>query len=159
MQTTGRIDTLAEVVMKIVAMNGSPKMGEGLTAAVLNPFLDGMEAAGAQVSRYATSAMSIEPCQGCFSCSINQTGICWQKDDLTNIYAEVVDADVWVFATPVYVSGMTGPLKTFIDRLLISCHERRCEARESDSCLQLRLLGDGQLRPAYLPIRCPVRTC
>lgn len=105
--------------MKIIAVNGSPKMDKGATAAVLNPFLAGMEEAGADVSLYYTSKLSIKPCQGCFACSINQTGVCWQQDDLTDIYSQVVDADVWVFATPVYVSGMTGPLKTFIDRLLI----------------------------------------
>lgn len=109
--------------MKVFAVNGSPKMEQSLTAALLNPFLDGMEEAGAQVSRYDRSAMSIEPCQGCFACSINQTGECWQKDDLSEIYQDVVDADVWVFATPVYVSGMTGPLKTLIDRLLIPLGE------------------------------------
>jgi len=100
-------------------------MDKGTTAAVLNPFLDGMEAAGAQVLRHDTSKMSILPCQGCFACSINQTDACWQQDDLTELYAELIDADVWVFGTPVYVSGMTGPLKTLIDRLLIPLGEPR----------------------------------
>ena len=95
------------------------------TGALLNPFLDGMEEAGAEVSRYDTSAMSILPCEGCFACSINQTGVCWQQDDLTKIYQDVVDADGWVFATPIYVSGPTGPLKTLIDRLLIPLGEPR----------------------------------
>lgn len=45
--------------MKVFAVNGSPKMDKGTTAAVLNPFLDGMEAAGARVSRHDTSKMSI----------------------------------------------------------------------------------------------------
>ena len=105
--------------MKILAVNGSPKMDKGTTAAVLGPFLEGAAAAGAEMTLCYTSKMSISPCQGCFACSVNQTGACWQQDDLTDIYAEVTDADVWVFATPVYVSGPTGPLKTFIDRLLI----------------------------------------
>ena len=111
--------------MKVFAVNGSPRMGKGTTGALLNPFLDGMEEAGAEVSRYDTSAMSILPCQGCFACSINQTGVCWQQDDLTKIYQDVVDADGWVFATPIYVSGPTGPLKTLIDRLLIPLGETR----------------------------------
>ena len=109
--------------MKILAINGSPKMDKGTTAAILNPFLEALEEAGAEVSLYYTSKMSIKPCRGCFACSINGTGVCWQQDDLTDIYSEVTDADVWIFATPVYVSGPTGPLKTFIDRLLIPLGE------------------------------------
>jgi len=109
--------------MKVLAVNGSPKMGKGATAVVLNPFLDGMREAGAETTLLYTSKMSISPCQGCFACSIKGTGVCWQQDDLTKIYADVVDADVWVLATPVYVSGPTGPLKTFIDRLLIPLGE------------------------------------
>ncbi len=29
---------------------------------------------------------------------------------------KLAEADVWIFATPVYVDGMTGPLKNLIDR-------------------------------------------
>lgn len=105
--------------MKVLAINGSPRMDKGTTAVILNPFLEGLEDAGATTSLYYTSKMSIKPCRGCFACSINGTGICWQQDDVTGIYSEVAGADVWIFATPVYISGPTGPLKMFIDRLLI----------------------------------------
>ena len=30
----------------------------------------------------------------------------------------MAEADVWVFATPVFVDGMSGPMKNFLDRLI-----------------------------------------
>ena len=104
--------------MRVMAVNGSPRMGKGATAAILNPFLEGMAQAGAETTLLYASEMSINPCQGCFACSTKGTGICWQQDDLADIYEDIINADLLVLASPVYVSGPTGPLKTFIDRLL-----------------------------------------
>ncbi len=38
--------------MKVNAINGSPKMGKGTTALLLNPFLEGMREAGAEVELF-----------------------------------------------------------------------------------------------------------
>lgn len=40
--------------MKILAINSSPKMGNGNTALILDPFLEGMREAGAEVELYYT---------------------------------------------------------------------------------------------------------
>ena len=40
--------------MKVIAINSSPNMDKGNTAAILNPFLDGMKEAGAEVELYFT---------------------------------------------------------------------------------------------------------
>ena len=42
---------------------------------------------------------------------------CVQKDDMTEIYIAFKNADVVVFACPVYWWDITGTLKTAIDRL------------------------------------------
>lgn len=34
------------------------------------------------------------------------------------LLSKLAGTDVWVFATPVYVDGMTGPMKNLIDRML-----------------------------------------
>jgi multimeric flavodoxin WrbA len=49
--------------MKVIAINGSPKMDEGNTARILNPFLDGMKEAGAEIELFYTSKLKIKPCQ------------------------------------------------------------------------------------------------
>ena len=104
---------------KVIAINGSPKMDNGNTSLILSPFLDGMRMAGAEVELYYTKKLKIRPCQGNWKCVFETPGECFQKDDMQMLHSELLEADIWVFATPVYVGGMTGPLKNLIDRILI----------------------------------------
>jgi len=109
--------------MKAVAINSSPKMDKGITAKILAPFLRGMKEAGAEVELFYTKKLKINPCQGEFSCSLKTPAKCFQKDDMQMLHPKLLEADIWVFATPVYVSGITGPMKNLIDRILIPMGE------------------------------------
>lgn len=109
--------------MKVVAINGSPKMDKGITAEILSPFLEGMKEAGADVELFYTKKLKINPCQGEFSCSLKASGRCFQKDDMQMLHPKLLEADIWVFATPVYVSSATGPMKNLMDRILIPMGE------------------------------------
>lgn len=102
--------------MKVIAINGSPKGREGNTQIILDPFLDGMSDAGAEVEVLQIRKLRIMPCNGCFKCW-PRNGECVTKDDMREILPRMNDADIWVLATPLYVGGMTGPMKTFVDRL------------------------------------------
>lgn len=53
-------------------------------------------------------------CQGCLSCQ--ETRHCILHDDAEAITAEMKASDVIVFASPVYYYGLTGQLKTLLDR-------------------------------------------
>ena len=104
--------------MKVIAINSSPHMGDGNTALILEPFLGGMREAGAQVELFYTKKLKINPCQGDLYCWIKTPGKCFQNDDMEMLIPKLAEADVWVFATPVYVDGMSGPMKMFIDRII-----------------------------------------
>lgn len=104
--------------MKVVAINGSPNMDKGNTALVLNPFLEGMKEAGAAVELFYTKKLKINPCQGEFNCWLKTPGKCFQKDDMEVLIPKLAGADVWVFATPVYLGGISGPIKNLIDRII-----------------------------------------
>ncbi|MFR2534634.1 MAG: flavodoxin family protein [Clostridia bacterium] len=43
-------------------------------------------------------------------------GKCFQKDNLNEILEKVIQADVLVFATPIYFYSITAQLKAFLDR-------------------------------------------
>jgi multimeric flavodoxin WrbA len=105
--------------MKVLAINSSPKMDKGNTALILNPFLDGMIGAGAEVELFYTRKLDIKPCTGEFDCWIKTPGECYQKDDMQMLYPKIRGADIMVFATPVYVDGINGPMKNLIDRMLL----------------------------------------
>ncbi|MCX5643884.1 MAG: flavodoxin family protein [Phycisphaerae bacterium] len=104
--------------MKVVAINGSPQGEKGNTALILGPFLEGLKAAGADVRVFLTKAMTVHPCQGEYNCWFRTPGRCFQEDDMQTLLPEVVEANVLVLATPLYVDGMTGPLKTVVDRMI-----------------------------------------
>ena len=104
--------------MKVLAINSSPKMEKGNTALILSPFLEGMREAGARVELFYTRKLGINPCQGCFNCWIKTPGECYQKDDMQMLYPKIREADIMVFATPVYVDGVNGQMKNMIDRML-----------------------------------------
>ena len=106
--------------MKVVAINSSPRMERGNTALILNPFLEGMKDAGAEVELFYTRKLEVKPCLGCFDCWLKTPGRCIQSDDMDWLLPKMNEADIWVFATPLYVDGVTGPLKGLMDRLLPS---------------------------------------
>lgn len=56
----------------------------------------------------------ISYCSGCGSC--NKGIACPLQDDMAPLLDKMVNADVIVFATPVYFYTMAGQMKTFIDR-------------------------------------------
>lgn len=104
--------------MKVLAFNSSPKMDKGNTALILNPFLDGMEEAGAEVEILYTRKLNIKPCTGEYNCWLKTPGSCYQKDDMTMLYPKFGEADILVLATPMYLYGVTGTMKNLMDRML-----------------------------------------
>jgi multimeric flavodoxin WrbA len=103
--------------MKVLAFNSSPNMQNGNTALILNPFLQGMKQAGAEVDLYYTKNMKINPCQADYACIMRTKGKCIQQDDMQQVYPKLKEADIIIFATPLYFDGMTATMKTLIERL------------------------------------------
>ncbi len=54
--------------MKVLAINGSPRIKNSNTSVILNPFLDGMKEAGADVDLVHAKKLDINPCLGCWTC-------------------------------------------------------------------------------------------
>jgi len=93
-------------------------MDNGNTALILNPFLEGMKEVGAEVEFFYTRKLKINPCHGGFICWLKTPGECWQKDDMRMLYPKLREADIYVFGTPVYVDGISGPMKNLLDRII-----------------------------------------
>lgn len=102
---------------KILILNGAGKKN-GCTAAMINAFKAGAE--GHEITEFYLQTMNIHGCLDCGGCRRKEKGSaepCVQKDDMSKIYAAVREADVIVFASPVYFWDITGTLKTAVDRL------------------------------------------
>ena len=104
--------------MKALLVNGSPDTVRGMHVTILDIFEEGLREAGSEVTRINVYKQRIQPCQSCFSCWTRTPGECSQGDDMKTILPLVAQSDILTLATPVYVDGMTGPMKTFLDRLI-----------------------------------------
>ena len=61
--------------------------------------------------------MKIAGCMGCGYCHTKGSGTCVQKDDLEKIMPAYTDADMIVFASPVYYFTMTAQMEAAIQRV------------------------------------------
>ncbi|MGD0277396.1 MAG: flavodoxin family protein [Syntrophales bacterium] len=105
--------------MKILAFNGSPRAGRGNTDKILNPFMEGARTAGAETEILYLKELDIKECQGCYACHMITPGVCAIRDDMTGITEKILDADVLVFATPLYVFTVSAYMKALLDRMMI----------------------------------------
>jgi multimeric flavodoxin WrbA len=74
---------------------------------------------GAQVETLLLRRMNVKMCLGCLACEEggkNRPGICKIKDDMNQIYPNLLAADVIVLASPGYFEMLSGLLKNFLDR-------------------------------------------
>ncbi|MFH1875037.1 MAG: flavodoxin family protein [Pseudomonadota bacterium] len=105
--------------MKTLIINGSPSGEKGKTWWALERFIQGMEKAGAQVSVLNLAGKNIHYCTGELACWFKTPSQCIHKDDMQAMLPMLTDVRALVLATPVYVDGMSGLLKNFIDRLVV----------------------------------------
>ena len=103
--------------MKILILMGSPKEN-GNTATLLKPFISEMEANNADIKYISLYGKNISPCTACKVCQniLNEYG-CPQKDDMYEIVDEIMKADLFILATPIYIWYCTAPMKAMLDRL------------------------------------------
>jgi len=107
--------------MKIVAINGSPKGENGNTSFIVDNFLSVFEEKSYKTSHIVLNKYNICKCEGCFDCFIKTPGVCKIKDDFSEVFNEVMDADYLIFATPVYFGCVSSLMKCFVERMISLC--------------------------------------
>jgi multimeric flavodoxin WrbA len=101
--------------MKITILNGSPRKQN--TVAMINAFTEGAKEAGHEVNVLNVAKMQIHDCIGCEYCHTKGNGTCAIKDDMQKVIPACNEADMIVFATPVYYRGITSYLSAVIHRM------------------------------------------
>ena len=99
---------------KVFIVSSTPRE-RGNSDILAEEFARGARDAGHEVRKVNIREMQLQFCIGCLYCQ-NHEG-CVLQDGMNALYESVQNADVLVFATPVYYYGMSGQLKTFLDRL------------------------------------------
>lgn len=99
--------------MKVVAFSGSPRRN-GNTDIIIKKVLEGMGLKKHEIIRL--NELNIKGCQGCKSCRKAGSTGCVQEDDMQEIYAKIISADVIIIGSPIYYGYLTGQTKCFLDR-------------------------------------------
>lgn len=98
---------------KVLILSSSPRKG-GNSETLAAAFAKGALEAGNQVETIFLREKQYGFCKGCLACQ--KLGHCVIQDDAVEIAGKMHDADVLVFATPVYYYSASGQLKTLLDR-------------------------------------------
>lgn len=106
--------------MKILAINGSHRGRNGYTQVLIEMFFEGARQLDAECDTIVLKDLKINQCLGCRVCHKSEhylKCIYDEKDDVKGIFDKMREADILVFATPIYIFSMTGLMKIFLDRI------------------------------------------
>ncbi len=106
--------------MKILAINASHRGEKGHTYFLISKLFQGAAAIGAECEAITLAKLKVNRCLACGHCHTDDHPlqcIYDDKDDVRAVFQKMADADILIYGTPVYVFGMSGLLKTFIDRM------------------------------------------
>lgn len=120
----------------ILAICGSPRKG-GNSDLLTDYVLKGATEAGARTEKVCLYDIELRPCTACGACLKPEQSDCVIKDDMTPLVRKVDQCDVLVIASPIYFLNITGPTKTFLDRLypIASPVKRRFAGKRVIVCL------------------------
>jgi multimeric flavodoxin WrbA len=103
---------------KIMILTASPNK-KGNTALLAEWFCQGAKSKGAvcEIINVAGIKYKSNGCTACMKCQGSDTYACVIKDEASAVIAAVPEADVLVFATPIYFFGPSAQLKLILDRM------------------------------------------
>lgn len=99
---------------KVIVISTSLRIGSN-SDMLADKFTEGALHAGHDVEKISLSGKNISFCRGCLACQ--KLGRCVIDDDANGIMQKVLNADVVVWATPIYYYEMSGQMKVMIDRM------------------------------------------
>ena len=106
--------------MKILALNASYRGDTGHTRVLIDRLFAGANAAGAECEVATLAKYKINRCLACGEChtaSHYLQCLYAEKDHVAEIFTKMAAADLVIYATPVYLFGISGLLKIFLDRM------------------------------------------
>jgi multimeric flavodoxin WrbA len=105
--------------MKILALNGSHRGDRGAIGKLLQSMGAGVEKAGGIWNVVHLSQLNVETCLACNHCQRKMAYKCIfdGMDDTEEVFNKMKDADILIYASPVYVFGVSSLLKRFIERM------------------------------------------
>ncbi|KZX16381.1 iron-sulfur flavoprotein [Methanobrevibacter cuticularis] len=96
----------------IFGISGSPR--KQATEYVLKEALSKLEEEGFETKMFTVRGKEIGPCRHCDYCLKKK--VCIQKDDMTEVYELLQEADGIIIASPMYNGSVSAQIKAIMDR-------------------------------------------
>lgn len=105
---------MINVAKRVVVISSSPRKG-GNSDTLCDEFVKGAIDGGNTAVKYFLDDIEFESCKACYACKTPERE-CFQDDKISLILDDMMEADVIVYATPIYYYSICGTLKKFFDR-------------------------------------------
>ena len=96
----------------LIILGGGRKKGN--TAQLADAFMKGAMEAGHKTELISLNQLQVNGCIGCNACRYGKP--CVQKDDFNSLVPKILEADLLVFASPLYFWTISSKIKAFIER-------------------------------------------
>jgi multimeric flavodoxin WrbA len=130
--------------MKSIILSGSKNLN-GHTAQTIESFISGLDNENFLTEKIFLPHSNLNSCKQCNEDGwgeCRKNGYCIQTDDFSSILDKIYNADLVVFATPVYFSDISESMKTFLDRLRrILIYKRNCEKLNNKAAAGICVAG------------------
>ncbi len=103
---------------KVLLLNGSHKTSKSFTMKIAEQFVAGLIEYNPEtvIETVDLFQQNINACTGCHTCWTTTPGECIFQDDMTALFNEYVEADIVIWATPLYHYGISSTMKKFMER-------------------------------------------
>ena len=108
--------------MKILGFNGSARKN-GNSMKLLNEAVRGAQEEGAEVEIIQLYEKNFKGCRSCFACKRKSPMYgkgCAMKDDFSEIMAQMLQVDGWIFASPIYMGHTSSSMSALLERFHFS---------------------------------------
>jgi multimeric flavodoxin WrbA len=102
---------------KVLGLIGSPRKNQGVTTKLYSILIEGLSESGCTIDTFHLIDLENKPCKGCFACWFGDKK-CVHSDEVNDLILKIPSYDLVIFAVPVYVDGLPGAFKNFIDRTI-----------------------------------------
>ncbi len=103
----------------VLIINGAVRIN-GNTDILVREIIEGAKKTGLNPKLVELKKKNISDCIGCYTCLKDSK--CSYEDDMTEIRNFITESELIILASPLYWCGVTGLMKTFLDRLFFYYH-------------------------------------
>ena len=124
--------------MKVMIINGSPNK-EGCTYTALSETEKVLNAAGIDTQWVYLGKKPVAGCIACMYCK--EHGYCFQQDEVQKLQQQASEFDGLIIGSPVYYSGASGQLISFLNRLFFGGFQRSMQGKPGCAVVSCRRGG------------------